>query len=80
LKLILFVFYIGEEMDADTFPAELRMLAVDDDRVCLKILERQLKYCNYNGVCSCLLLSRPYFPRFRCDTILGQTMKFLTVG
>ena len=48
-------------MDVDTFPAGLRVLAVDDDSVCLKILERQLKYCNYNGVCSCLL-SRPYFP------------------
>ncbi|CAD6268062.1 unnamed protein product [Miscanthus lutarioriparius] len=36
-------------MDADTFPAELRVLAVDDDPVCLKILERQLKYCNYNA-------------------------------
>ncbi|CAD6270286.1 unnamed protein product [Miscanthus lutarioriparius] len=35
-------------MDADTFPAGLRVLAVDDNRVCLKILERQLKYCNYN--------------------------------
>jgi two-component response regulator (ARR-B family) len=30
-------------MDADTFPAGLRVLAVDDDHVCLKILERQLK-------------------------------------
>ncbi|KAL5652288.1 hypothetical protein ACJX0J_037746, partial [Zea mays] len=37
-----------EEMDADTFPVGLRVLAVDDDRVCLKILERQLKCCNYN--------------------------------
>ena len=60
MKLILYIFYIGE-MDADTFPAELHVLAVNDDRVCLKILERQLKYSNYNGVCSCLLLSRPYF-------------------
>jgi hypothetical protein len=67
-------------MDEDTFPTGLLVLAVDDDRVCLKILERQLKYCNYNGVYSCLLLSRPYFPRFHCDTILGQTMKFLTAG
>jgi two-component response regulator (ARR-B family) len=37
-------------MAADTFPAGLRVLAVDDDRVCFKVLERQLKYCNYNGV------------------------------
>ena len=52
MELIMFVFDTGEEMDADTFPAGLHMLAVDDDRICPKILERQLKYCNYNGVCS----------------------------
>jgi two-component response regulator (ARR-B family) len=50
LELIVYVFDTGEEMAADTFPAGLRVLAVDDDRVCLKVLERQLKYCNYNGV------------------------------
>jgi hypothetical protein len=48
-------FRYGEEMVADTFPAGLRVLAVEDDRVCRKVLERQLKYYNYNGVCSCLL-------------------------
>ncbi|KAL5661049.1 hypothetical protein ACJX0J_028174, partial [Zea mays] len=37
-----------EEMDVKTFPAGLRVLVVDDDRVCLKVLERQLKCCNYN--------------------------------
>lgn len=51
---------IREEMDVKTFPAGLRVLVVDDDRVCLKVLERQLKCCNYNGVCYCLL-SHPYF-------------------
>ncbi|AQK81996.1 hypothetical protein ZEAMMB73_Zm00001d036803 [Zea mays] len=35
-------------MDVKTFPAGLRVLVVDDDRVCLKVLERQLKCCNYN--------------------------------
>jgi hypothetical protein len=79
LELIVYVFGTGEEMAADTFPAGLRVLAVDDDRVCLKVLERQLKYCNYNGVCSCLL-SRPYFPRLRCDTILGQMMNLFCSG
>ncbi|CAD6336276.1 unnamed protein product [Miscanthus lutarioriparius] len=39
----------GEEMDADTFPAGLRVLAVEHHRVCCKLLERQLKYCNYNA-------------------------------
>ena len=47
-------------MDADTFPAGLRVLAVEHDRFCRKVLERQLKYCNYNGVCS-WLLCRPLF-------------------
>ncbi|XP_022681872.1 two-component response regulator ORR25 [Setaria italica] len=37
-----------EEMDAGKFPAGMRVLAVDDDRVSLKILEKQLKHCNYN--------------------------------
>ena len=60
MELIVYVFGTGEEMAADTFPAGLRVLAVEHDRVCRKLLERQLKYCNYNGVCSCLL-SRPYF-------------------
>ncbi|XP_066376997.1 two-component response regulator ARR10-like isoform X10 [Miscanthus floridulus] len=35
-------------MAAGTFPAGLRVLAVDDDHACLNVLERQLKYCNYN--------------------------------
>ncbi|KAJ1259913.1 hypothetical protein BS78_10G192100 [Paspalum vaginatum] len=35
-------------MDADRFPAGMRVLAVDDDRVSLMILERQLQCCNYN--------------------------------
>ncbi|XP_066376991.1 uncharacterized protein [Miscanthus floridulus] len=39
---------IAAEMTADTFPAGLRVLTVEDDRVCHKVLERQLKYCNYN--------------------------------
>lgn len=39
------------EMDTAKFPAGMRVLAVDDDRVSLKILEKQLKHCNYNGEC-----------------------------
>ncbi|CAL5048695.1 unnamed protein product [Urochloa decumbens] len=35
-------------MEASKFPAGMRVLAVDDDRVSLKILEKQLKHCNYN--------------------------------
>ncbi|CAD6336272.1 unnamed protein product [Miscanthus lutarioriparius] len=36
-------------MAADTFLAGLRVLAIEDDHVCRKVLERQLKYCNYNA-------------------------------
>jgi hypothetical protein len=39
-------------MATDTFS----VLAVEDDRVCCKVLERKLKYYNYNGVCSCPLV------------------------
>ncbi|CAL5041933.1 unnamed protein product [Urochloa decumbens] len=35
-------------MEASKFPVGMRVLAVDDDRVSLKILEKQLKHCNYN--------------------------------
>jgi hypothetical protein len=31
----------------DMFPEGLRVLAVDDDRVCLKILEALLRSCKY---------------------------------
>ncbi|OEL30944.1 Two-component response regulator ORR25 [Dichanthelium oligosanthes] len=37
-------------MDTCEFPAGLRVLAIDDDRVSLMILEKQLKHCNYNEV------------------------------
>jgi hypothetical protein len=51
VELIVYFFDTGrEEMAADTFPAGLRVLAVEHDRVCRKVLERQLQYCNYNGV------------------------------
>ncbi|KAF8687757.1 hypothetical protein HU200_042692 [Digitaria exilis] len=35
-------------MEAGKFPAGMRVLAVDDDRVSLMILEKQLKHCYYN--------------------------------
>ncbi|CAN6207269.1 unnamed protein product [Urochloa humidicola] len=35
-------------MESGKFPAGMRVLAVDDDRVSLKILEKQLKHCNYS--------------------------------
>ena len=32
----------------DKFPAGMRVLAVDDDKVCRKILELQLRVCKFN--------------------------------
>lgn len=34
---------------ADHFPVGLRVLAVDDDRACLKLLEALLRRCQYHG-------------------------------
>lgn len=33
----------------DTFPAGLRVLVVDDDPTWLRILEKMLKKCSYQG-------------------------------
>lgn len=49
-------------MEAGKFPAGMRVLAVDDDRVSLMILEKQLKHCNYNGEHSRLLGRARKFP------------------
>ncbi len=33
------------------FPAGLRLLVVDDDPLCLKVVEQMLRRCNYIGEC-----------------------------
>jgi CheY-like chemotaxis protein len=33
----------------DVFPAGLRVLVVDDDALCLKVVEHMLRRCNYIG-------------------------------
>lgn len=38
--------------DVENFPAGLRVLAVDDDPTCLKLLETLLRKCQYNGLFS----------------------------
>lgn len=35
---------------SDQFPAGLRVLVVDDDPTCLRILEKMLKNCLYEGI------------------------------
>lgn len=38
---------MGEERDE--FPVGMRVLAVDDDLTCLKVLEGMLRQCKYHG-------------------------------
>lgn len=45
---------MGPENGSDNeFPAGLRVLVVDDDRICLLILDRMLRQCLYKGKFSC---------------------------
>ncbi|XP_051204504.1 two-component response regulator ORR22 isoform X2 [Lolium perenne] len=39
---------MGRERERDQFPVGMRVLAVDDDRVCLKVLEGLLRRCQYH--------------------------------
>jgi hypothetical protein len=41
----------------DQFPVGMRVLAVDDDQTCLKILESLLRHCQYHGSSLSLSLS-----------------------
>ncbi len=38
------------EPQTDDFPAGLRILVVDDDLICLAILQKMLQHCSYQGV------------------------------
>lgn len=35
---------------SDQFPVGLRVLVVDDDPTCLRILEKMLRNCHYEGI------------------------------
>lgn len=39
----------GSSVVSDQFPVGLRVLVVDDDPTCLRILEKMLKTCLYEG-------------------------------
>lgn len=50
---------------SDQFPAGLRVLVVDDDPTCLKILEKMLRNCLYEGkytifFCSVVVLNTEF--------------------
>ena len=48
----------GKEAETiDKFPAGMRVLAVDDDSTCLKLLENLLLRCHYDGLFSFNLFS-----------------------
>lgn len=40
---------VGENGVMDQFPIGMRVLAVDDDPICLKVLENLLRKCQYHG-------------------------------
>jgi two-component response regulator (ARR-B family) len=43
----------GTPSSWQNFPNGLRVLVVDDDPLCLKVIEQMLKRCNYEGNESC---------------------------
>lgn len=49
---------VGENDDMEQFPIGMRVLAVDDDPICLKVLENLLRKCQYHGK---LLLGLVFF-------------------
>lgn len=40
---------VGVSNEIDRFPIDMRVLAVDDDPTCLKLLEGLLRKCQYQG-------------------------------
>lgn len=58
---------VGDDEDSnDRFPIGMRVLAVDDDPTCLKLLETLLRHCNYHGSISIfhLFMHHIFFPFF----------------
>ncbi|KAI3823546.1 hypothetical protein L1987_04985 [Smallanthus sonchifolius] len=59
----------------DKFPAGLRVLVVDDDPICLMIIEKMLKQCNYEAIiCNRaeIGLSMLRENKIRCDIVLSD--------
>lgn len=53
--------FVGEDEAMNRFPLGMRVLAVDDDPTCLKVIENLLRKCQYQGL---FLLSLFIFPLF----------------
>ena len=55
------------------FPAGMRVLAVDDDPTCLKLLETLLRRCQYHGLfCSFLgLFGCPFCNYSKADFVIN---------
>lgn len=43
---------VREDVGQDRFPVGMRVLAVDDDPICLKLLDTLLQKCQYQGLLS----------------------------
>lgn len=41
--------FVVEDGATDPFPVGMRVLAVDDDPICLKVIENLLRKCQYHG-------------------------------
>ena len=59
---------MAEPEDKPKFPAGLRVLVVDDDPLCLRIVDKMLRRCQYEGA----MARRNYFAGdFACDPTRG---------
>ena len=43
------VVVVDEKVASDQFPVGLKVLVVDDDIICLRIVEQMLRRCQYYG-------------------------------
>ncbi|GMN38424.1 hypothetical protein TIFTF001_007655 [Ficus carica] len=55
----------GEQVVSDQFPVGLKVLVVDDDTTCLRIVEQMLRRCLYHGLFrACFFLSTDFIANF----------------
>jgi hypothetical protein len=52
--------------EAKNFPVGMRVVAVDDDQICLAMLKKLLSKCEYKGLISSFLLF-PFFFQFQVE-------------